>query len=199
MKEQEFLNRSCRLRALTFNFTPREKVQAATSAPVVSGGNLYETRKQQAGKDTNEGLARVDARKGEAQDKESLAAGNADYLESRNGDGVAVSAAQVSAMGASVGFSAAPPSAKSAAQNRGVNTVVDAWAYQGSRAALSKGQVLNRPGRQNQFRARCRRVGMMRRTMFRNEAASVRADRIAHRERVGLSRKRIIGHTERRA
>ena len=142
------MNRSCRLRALTFNFTPREKVQAATSAPVVSGGNLYETRKQQAGKDTNEGLARVDARKGEAQDKGLLAAGNADYLESRNGGVVAVSAAQVSAMDASVGFSAAPPSAqlKSAAQNRGVNTVVDAWAYQGSRAALSKGQVLNAQG-----------------------------------------------------
>jgi len=124
------------------------KRNAATSAPVVSGGNLYETRKQQAGKETNEGLARVDARKGEAKDKELLAAGNADYLESRNGGGVALSAAQVSAMDASVGFSAAPPSAqlKSAAQNVGVSTVVGAWAYQGSRAALSRGQVLNAQG-----------------------------------------------------
>jgi outer membrane protein assembly factor BamB len=124
------------------------KRNAATSAPIVSGGNLYETRKQQADKDTNEGLARVDARKGEAKDKELLAAGNADYLEKQNGGGVALSAAQVTAMDASVGFSAAPSSAqlKSAAQNVGVNTVVGAWAYQGSRAALSKGQVLNAQG-----------------------------------------------------
>src|SRR5215831_20658495 len=69
-------------------------------------------------------------------------------LEMRNGGGVALSAAQVTAMDASVGFSAAPSSAqlKSAAQNVGVNTVVGGWAYQGSRAALSKGQVLNAQG-----------------------------------------------------
>jgi Ca-activated chloride channel family protein len=124
------------------------KTNAATSAPVISGGYLYESRKAQADKETREGLARVDTKQGIAKDKELLAAGKADYLEQGKGGGVALSAPQVTAMDASVGFSAAPPSAqlKSASANLGVNSVAGGWAYQGSRAALSKGQILNAQG-----------------------------------------------------
>jgi len=48
----------------------------------------------------------------------------------------------------SVGFGAAPAPAnlKAADDAVGVNTVAGAWAYQGSRAALSKGQILNAQG-----------------------------------------------------
>jgi len=124
------------------------KANAGTSAPVVSGGLLYETRKVQAGKETREGLARVDTKQGKDRDKELLAAGNADYLEKGKGGGVALSAPKLSALDASVGFSAAPASAqlKGASANVGVDSVVGAWAYQGSRAALSKGQILNAQG-----------------------------------------------------
>jgi len=47
-----------------------------------------------------------------------------------------------------VGFGAPPPSAKLAQANDavGVNSVVGAWAFQGSRAAVSKGQILNAQG-----------------------------------------------------
>src|SRR5215471_21169749 len=49
----------------------------------------------------------------------------------------------------SVGFSAAPSTANLMVANEsvGVNSVVGAWAYQGSRAAVSKGQIMNAQGR----------------------------------------------------
>jgi len=124
------------------------KVNAATSAPVVANGQLYETRKMQAGKKIEEGLARVDAKKGEARDKELIAKSNADYLQAGSGGGVALSAPKVAELDSSVGFSAAPSSANLKVANGavGVNSVVGAWAYQGSRAALSKGQILNAQG-----------------------------------------------------
>src|SRR5579864_7612577 len=124
------------------------KANAATSAPVVTGGQLYETRKAQAGKDTMEGLARVDAKKGEARDKELIAQGKADYLKAGSGGGVGLSGEAVKSLDSSVGFSAAPSTANLAVANRavGVNSVVGAWAYQGSRAAVSKGQILNAQG-----------------------------------------------------
>src|SRR5207245_7277798 len=64
------------------------------------------------------------------------------------GGGVALSAQAVTSLDSSVGFSAAPASAKLAEANGavGVNSVVGAWAYQGSRAAVSKGQILNAQG-----------------------------------------------------
>ncbi len=124
------------------------KVNAATSAPVIANGQLYETRKGQAGKDTIEGLARLDARYGNARDKELIAKSKADYLKQGSGGGVALSAQAVTSLDSSVGFSAAPSSAKLAEANGtvGVSTVVGAWAYQGSRAAVSKGQILNAQG-----------------------------------------------------
>jgi Ca-activated chloride channel family protein len=124
------------------------KVNAATSAPVIANGQLYETRKGLAGKDTIEGLARVDAKEGNARDKDLIAKSKADYLKQGNGGGVALSTQAVHSLDSSVGFSAAPPSAKLAQANDavGVSSVVGAWAYQGSRAAVSKGQILNAQG-----------------------------------------------------
>ena len=124
------------------------KANAATSAPVVANGQLYETRKAQAGKNTVEGLARVDAKKGEARDRELIAQSAADYLKAGSGGGVALAAPKVKELDSSVGFSAAPATASLAVANDavGVNSVVGAWAYQGSRAALSKGQILNAQG-----------------------------------------------------
>ena len=124
------------------------KASAATSAPVIAGGLLYETRKKQAGADTIEGLARVDAKAGNMQDQELIAGSKADYLKKGNGGGVALSAQATASLDSSVGFSAAPSSAKlaQANENLGVSSVAGAWAYQGSRAAVSKGQILNAQG-----------------------------------------------------
>ena len=124
------------------------KMNAATSAPVVMNGQLYETRKRQEGKDTVEGLARVDAKKGDTRDKELIAKSKAEYLKEGNGGGVALSAPEMQQLDASVGFSAAPSSAKLAEAKGavGVNSVAGAWAYQGSRVAVSKGQILNAQG-----------------------------------------------------
>ena len=124
------------------------KVNAATSAPVIANGQLYETRKTEAGKNTMEGLARVDAKQGNARDKDLLAKSEADYLKQGNGGGVALSEQALHSLDSAVGFSTAPPSAKLAQANAavGVSSVVGAWAYQGSRAAISKGQILNAQG-----------------------------------------------------
>ena len=124
------------------------KATAGTSAPVVLRGELYETRKTVAGKETVEGIARVDARNGGARDKDLLAASKAEYLKRGNGGGVALSATEVTTLDTSVGFSSAPASAKlaQASETVGVNSVAGAWAYQGSRAAISKGQILNAQG-----------------------------------------------------
>jgi Ca-activated chloride channel family protein len=124
------------------------KANAATSAPVIAYGQLYETRKGLAGKDTIEGLARVDAKQGNTRDKELIAKSKAEYLKEGSGGGVALSAQAITSLDSSVGFSTAPSSAKLAQANQavGVNSVAGAWAYQGSRAAVSKGQILNAQG-----------------------------------------------------
>jgi Ca-activated chloride channel family protein len=124
------------------------KANAATSAPVIANGQLYETRKGQAGKDTIEGLARVDAKQGNTRDRELIAKSKAEYLKQGSGGGVALSAQAITSLDSSVGFSSAPSSAKLAQANQavGVNSVAGAWAYQGSRAAVSKGQILNAQG-----------------------------------------------------
>src|SRR6267154_3801913 len=68
------------------------KGNAATSAPVIANGQLYETRKSMAGTETVEGLARVDAKQGNARDKDLIAKSKAEYLKEGNGGGVALSA-----------------------------------------------------------------------------------------------------------
>ena len=73
------------------------KATAGTSAPVVLRGELYETRKAIAGKETLEGIARVDAKNGGARDQELLARSRADYLKKGQGGGVALSATEITA------------------------------------------------------------------------------------------------------
>jgi len=149
------------------------KVNAATSAPVIANGQLYETRKTQAGKDTVEGLARVDAKEGNARDKDLIAKSKADYLKQGNGGGVALSAQAVTSLDSSVGFSAPPASAKLAQANDavGVNSVVGAGVSgiarggeQGTdpecsgelhqlRAGVGRAPVVAGGGRRSSFRA----------------------------------------------
>src|SRR5260370_17876985 len=64
-------------------------------------------------------------------------------------EGVAITTEAQNSLDSGVGFGNAPESAKlkAAEQNVGVATVAGAWAYQGSRAAYSKGQMLNAQGR----------------------------------------------------
>ena len=87
------------------------KATASTSAPVVLRGELYETRKTVNGKETVEGIARVDAKNGSARDKDLLARSEANYLKQGKGGGVALSSTEITALDSSVGFSSAPASA----------------------------------------------------------------------------------------
>ncbi len=125
------------------------KKNAGTSAPVIAGDQVVQTRKEMRGKDSYEGLARIDSKKGGDKDGALLARERAGYLDAGKGGGVALSEQATASLDSSVGFGAAPPAAKlaEANQNVGVSTVVGAWAFQGSRAAVSKGQVLNAQGR----------------------------------------------------
>jgi len=73
----------------------------------------------------------------------------ADYLGRNKGGGVAIQKEAQASLDSSVGFSNAPAAAELGKANShvGVSTVVGGWAYQGSRAAYSKGQMLNAQGR----------------------------------------------------
>ena len=124
------------------------KAQAATSAPLVTGGNVVVTLREQNGASVNEGIARLDVAKGVQRDKELLAEDKAEYLTPGNSGGIALNAAAQQQLDSSVGFATAPAAAKlkAAESNVGVNNVVGAWAYQGSRAAYSGGQMLNAQG-----------------------------------------------------
>jgi hypothetical protein len=91
------------------------KANAATSAPVVAGGYLYETRKEQDGKER-----RVRAwRRRCAFCCPGKGHGRFCGIQRR-------ASAQL----------------KGANENVGVESVVGGWAYRGSRAALRKGQIL---------------------------------------------------------
>jgi outer membrane protein assembly factor BamB len=70
----------------------------------------------------------------------------AEYL--RDGHGVGMKGDLLYNLDSSVGFGAAPASAKlgEAAAHVGVKTVAGAWAWQGSRAAHAKGRVMNAQG-----------------------------------------------------
>src|SRR5256885_2805646 len=124
------------------------KRDASTSAPTVAAGQVYQTKKEQRGRETFEGITRKDAKAGNQRDAELIAQDKAEYLKRGNGGGVALAKPELQSLDASVGFSSAPASAQLVAANEalGVSTVVGAWAYQGSRAAFSKGQILNAQG-----------------------------------------------------
>jgi len=125
-----------------------QKAQSATSAPLVVGGNVVVTLREQKGKSLNEGLARLDLVKGDQRDKVLLAKDKAEYLAPGNSGGMALDGKAQHELDSSVGFASAPAAAKltAAESNVGVNNVAGAWAYQGSRAAYSEGQMLNAQG-----------------------------------------------------
>jgi Ca-activated chloride channel homolog len=126
-----------------------KKENAGTSAPLVVAGNVVVTQKEQRDGKAYEGLQRLDTRRGEAKDDRMRAREEAAYLGQDKGGGVAINQQAQGALDSSVGFGNAPASAELGKANAhlGVKTVVGGWAYQGSRAAYSKGQMLNAQGR----------------------------------------------------
>ena len=126
-----------------------KKENAGTSAPVVANDQLVVSQKRKVGNKSYEGLVRSDARQGTQKDGELLTKKEAAYLENGKNGGVGLGASQAAALDSSVGFGSAPQSAHlgKASQNVGVSNVVGGWAYQGSRAAVSKGQMLNAQGK----------------------------------------------------
>jgi Ca-activated chloride channel family protein len=126
-----------------------KKENSGTSAPLVADGQLVMTQKVQEGGKSYEGLMRVDPKQGNAKDEKLLAKSEADYLRENKGVSLGLSEQVSVSLDSSVGFSSAPSTAKIEAANKqvGVNTVVGGWAYQGSRAAHNKGQMMNAQGR----------------------------------------------------
>lgn len=132
------------------------KAQAATSARWVTGRTVVVTLREQDGVSVNEGLSGLDVARGDRRDKELLAKDKAEYLTPGNSGGMALDAAAQQELDSSVGFSSAPAAAKlkAAESNVGINNIVSAWAYQGSRAAYSDGQLVNAQGQMlNSIRA----------------------------------------------
>ena len=126
-----------------------KKENAGTSAPLVVGGDVVVTQKEEREGKSYEGLQRLDARRGQAKEPGLRARSEAGYLGRNKGGGVALRADAQASLDSSVGFGSAPAAAELNKANNhvGVNTVVGGWAYQGSRAAYSKGQMLNAQGR----------------------------------------------------
>jgi Ca-activated chloride channel family protein len=126
-----------------------KKENAGTSAPLVADGQVVTTSKEMKDGKAYEGLKRLELKGGEERDREMLAREKADYLKEDKGGGVAFKPSQGQALDSSVGFGSAPSAAKlnEANQHIGVSTVAGAWAYQGSRAAYSNGQMMNAQGK----------------------------------------------------
>jgi outer membrane protein assembly factor BamB len=126
-----------------------KKENAGTSAPVIVGDDVHITQKEQREGKTYEGSQRLDARRGQSKDERLRASSEAGYLDKDKGGGVALKQEAQASLDSSVGFSNAPAAAQlhKANEHLGVKTVVGGWAYQGSRAAYSKGRMLNAQGR----------------------------------------------------
>jgi outer membrane protein assembly factor BamB len=126
-----------------------KKENAGTSAPVVVGDDVHVTQKEERGGKSYEGSQRLDARRGESKGAPMRARSEAAYLGRNKGGGVAIRKEAQASLDSSVGFGSAPAAAELGRANDhvGVSTVVGGWAYQGSRAAYSKGKMLNAQGR----------------------------------------------------
>jgi outer membrane protein assembly factor BamB len=126
-----------------------KRENAGTSAPTVIAGALVVTQKEERDGKAYEAVHRLDARRGVATARDPLARGEAGYLDRDKGGGVAIRQEAQASLDSSVGFSNAPAAAQlhRANDHLGVRTVVGGWAYQGSRAAYSKGRMLNAQGR----------------------------------------------------
>ena len=81
------------------------KKEAATSAPLPIGDQVVFSKKKQSGSSQYEGLARVDAVKGDSKDKDLLASGQADYLAKGEGRSSGLPATVQKSLDSSVGFS----------------------------------------------------------------------------------------------
>ena len=126
-----------------------KKENAGTSAPVVVAGDVVVTQKELRDGKSYEGMQRLDARRGQAKSGQMSARSEAAYLGRNMGGGVAIRKEAQASLDSSVGFGSAPAAAELGRANDhvGVSTVVGGWAYQGSRAAYSKGRMLNAQGR----------------------------------------------------
>jgi outer membrane protein assembly factor BamB len=122
----------------------------APARRVVANGQVIITQRVDlAGGAVNEGITRLESKKGEAQDRQPLAQGKAQYLQAGVGGNTGLATDQASALDSSVGFASAPAAANlanGAMQNAGVANVASGWAYNGSRAAYAGGKVLNAQG-----------------------------------------------------
>ena len=123
------------------------RMDGATSAPFVVGDDVFHSRRVMDEGQVFETVHRADAREGEDREADPFLAEQADYL--KDGRGVGMSGSRLDSLDASVGFGTAPSAAKlhDAAAHVGVKTVAGAWAWQGSRAAYSKGRVLQAQGK----------------------------------------------------
>jgi outer membrane protein assembly factor BamB len=121
------------------------KQNQATSAPVLAGGQIVQTVKESRGGRIYEGFKHVDQAKGIAGETLALAATPAAYLRPNAGGGSDINGNVAAKLDASVGFGAAPQAAQLEKANElaGVSTVANAWAYQGSRAAVAGDRVMN--------------------------------------------------------
>ena len=126
-----------------------KKENAGTSAPTVVAGEVVVTQKEERDGKAYEAMHRLDARRGTATAQSPLARSEAGYLGRDKGGGVAIQKEAQASLDSSVGFGNAPEAAQlnKANDHLGVGTVVGGWAYQGSRAAYSKGRMLNAQGR----------------------------------------------------
>ncbi len=100
-----------------------QKKNSGTSAPLLADGQLITTERENSGKDIREGVRRLDAKKGDANDKILLAGGKAEYFRAGRDGPVALSPAQQKAADAGVGFGGVSESAFASAGQAGGQTV----------------------------------------------------------------------------
>ena len=135
-----------------------KKANSGTSAPLVAGGQVMLTTKVREQDKPYEGLKRIDSKQGDDKNGTLLGKAEAKYLDeykggliggAGHGTGPGLGVAEAVKIDASVGFGSAPPAAMLGSANKqvGVSTVVGGWAYQGSRPAFSRGQMMNAQGR----------------------------------------------------
>jgi Ca-activated chloride channel family protein len=121
-----------------------KKDNAGTSAPLIASNQVLLSQRQQVGERLEEGVQRLDLKEGKPQEKTVLAAGDAEYLKAGKQGAVALQPQQQLALDSAVGFGGAAPQAAGLAKSSvNVSSVAGGWAYQGSRAAYSHGQILN--------------------------------------------------------
>lgn len=125
------------------------KPNASTSAPLVVGGRVIMTEKEQIGRVAFQRMRRAQRASGGDFDGRDIFRHESPYLHRRSGGGSGIKPGIAETLDAGVGFAAAPPDAKlgAAGDHLGVASVSGAWAYQGSRAAFARERIFNNAGR----------------------------------------------------